>query len=52
MEPTKARSDKKQKSKYQTPVLREYGLVSKLTLKPGSRGDGSPGTKGDKGVSS
>lgn len=36
---------------YQSPRLREYGSVSKLTLKPGTRTDGTAGTKGDRGNS-
>ena len=38
------------KKPYQEPQVIDYGKVAELTKKPGSRGDGSPGTKGDKGM--
>lgn len=41
------------KKPYQEPKVVDYGKVADLTKKPGSRGDGSPGTtgtKGDKGM--
>ena len=38
------------KKPYQEPKVIDYGKVAELTKKPGSRGDGSPGTKGDKGM--
>jgi hypothetical protein len=38
------------KKPYQEPKVVDYGKVADLTKKPGSRGDGAPGTKGDKGM--
>ena len=38
------------KKPYKEPKVVDYGKVADLTKKPGSRGDGSPGTKGDKGL--
>jgi hypothetical protein len=38
------------KKPYQEPRVIDYGMIADLTKKPGSRGDGSPGTKGDKGM--
>jgi hypothetical protein len=35
---------------YHQPKVIDYGKVADLTRKPGSRGDGAPGTKGDKGM--
>ncbi len=40
------------KKPYREPQVIDYGKVADLTKKPGSRGDGSPGTKGNKGVGS
>jgi hypothetical protein len=37
---------------YQEPRVIDYGSIAALTKKPGSRGDGSPGTKGNKGFGS
>ena len=37
------------KKPYQEPKVIDYGKVAELTKKPGSRGDGQPGTKGDRG---
>jgi hypothetical protein len=37
------------KKVYAEPKVIDYGKVADLTKKPGSRGDGSPGSKGDKG---
>ncbi len=34
---------------YRTPRLRIYGEVARVTGKPGTRGDGSMGSTGDKG---
>lgn len=39
------------KQSYTTPKVVDYGKVIELTRKPGSRGDGSPGTRGDRGAS-
>ena len=39
-----------EKERYEAPRLIEYGSVAKLTGKPGTRGDGSVGTKGNKGM--
>jgi hypothetical protein len=38
------------KTPYQEPRVIDYGTIADLTKKPGSRGDGSPGTKGNKGM--
>ena len=38
------------KKPYSEPRVIDYGTIADLTKKPGSRGDGSPGTKGDKGM--
>ncbi len=40
------------KKPYHEPKVVDYGKVADLTKKPGSRGDGAPGTKGDKGMGS
>lgn len=37
------------KKAYNEPRIVDYGKVADLTKKPGTRGDGSPGTKGNKG---
>lgn len=34
---------------YRSPRLKLYGNVARLTGKPGTRGDGTKGTSGDKG---
>lgn len=41
------RSDKEL---YETPRLIEHGTVAKMTGKPATRGDGSMGSRGDKGM--
>jgi hypothetical protein len=38
------------KKPYQEPSVIDYATIADLTKKPGSRGDGSPGTKGNKGL--
>ena len=38
------------KKEYTQPKVTDYGRIADLTKKPGTRGDGSPGTKGDKGM--
>lgn len=38
------------KKPYHKPKVADYGKVADLTKKPGTRGDGAPGTKGDKGM--
>ena len=40
------------KEEYRTPQIIDYGKIADLTKKPGSRSDGSPGTKGNKGFGS
>jgi len=37
---------------YREPTVIDYGSIAALTKKPGTRGDGAPGTKGDKGFGS
>ena len=38
------------KQSYATPKIVDYGKVVELTRKPGSRTDGSTGSKGDRGA--
>ncbi len=43
---------KRRKAPYRSPRLKVHGEVAVLTSKPGTRGDGTMGTKGDKGMGS
>jgi len=45
-----AKIEETAKKAYQEPKVIDYGKVADLTKKPGSRGDGLPGTKCDKGL--
>lgn len=45
-----AKIEETAKEAYQKPKVIDYGKVADLTKKPGSRGDGLPGTKGDEGA--
>jgi hypothetical protein len=40
------------KKAYNEPRIIDYGKVADLTKKPGTRSDGSVGTKGDRGIGS
>lgn len=40
------------KKSYHEPKIVDYGKVADLTKKPGSKGDGNPGSKGPKGFGS
>jgi hypothetical protein len=40
------------KKAYNEPRIIDYGKVADLTKKPGTRGDGTVGTRGDRGTGS
>ena len=47
-----ANLEESNKKPYQQPKVIDYGKVAELTKKPGSKVDGTPSTKGNKGIGS